>query len=322
MSANPVLDAVFGRWRASVITTACRLGVFSLLERGPSSAETLARDLGCVPRLLEALLDACVGVGLLRREGRSYANTELSRTCLVESNPQYLGHILEVQAREAARWAHLLELVRTGEAPRVRDDVSEQDPLFTLAMNDLGAQGEAEALAAAVDLSRCRTLVDLGCGSGVYAVALCRRNPGLTATLVDREEVLRTTGRLVAATDVAPRIQLRAGDMTTALPITSVDAVLLSDSLYYDEPISQRVLRSVHAALNPGGTLVIRGYYPDPGHSEAPFGAAFRLNLLLFDPERSPPTIRDLAAQMAQTGFREIRWFALTERSTCFTGAR
>ena len=92
MSANPVFDAVFGPWRASVIGTASRLGVFSLLERGPASAETLARDLRCIPRLLEALLDACVGMGLLRREEQAYANTELSRIHLVvwtaARNPQ------------------------------------------------------------------------------------------------------------------------------------------------------------------------------------------------------------------------------------------
>ena len=67
MGDNPILDAVFHSWRFNVITTACRLGLFSRLDGGRMSAEQLARSSHCVPRLLEALLDACVAMGLLRR---------------------------------------------------------------------------------------------------------------------------------------------------------------------------------------------------------------------------------------------------------------
>ena len=322
MGDNPILDAIFHSWRISVITTACRLGIFSRLDGGKMSAEQLARGSRCVPYLLEALLDACVAMGLLRREGRSYLNSHLSSAYLVEGRPLYLGHIIEVQARGGARWGQLLDVVRTGEAPPVPDEVGEQDPVFTLAMNDLGAHNEAAALASAVDLSGCRTLLDVGCGSGLYAITLCRHYPQLAATLIDCEQVLRTTHSLVAASGLADRIRTRAGDMKTDAFGDKVDAVLLSDALYYEPATAKRILQSVHTALNPGGTVIIRGYYPDPGVSESLFGAIFRLNLLLFDPERTPPTAADMAGWVAEAGFKDVRGFALTERSTCFVVTR
>jgi SAM-dependent methyltransferase len=319
---NPVLDAVFHSWRFHVIATACRLGVFSRIEENGMDSERLARDTQCVPRLLEALLDACVATGLLHREGRRYVNSHLSSAYLVEGRPLYLGHILEVQARGTARWDRLLEFVRTGEALSVPGEVGEHDQLFTMAMNDLGANGEAEALAGAVNLSSCRTLLDVGCGSGLYAIALCRRFPRLAATLIDREEVLRTTASLVAASGLADRIGMRAGDMTACEFGDDVDAVLLSDSLYHDPDAASRILRAAHAALSPAGIAILRGYYPDPGASESPFGAVFRLNLLLFDPDRRPPTAEEISGLLAGAGFRDIRRFALTERSTCFLGTK
>ncbi len=319
--SNPILDAVFHTWRFSVIATASRLGVFSRLDGRRLSAGELASDLDCVPRLLEALLDACVAMGLLGREGGRYSNSHLSEAYLVAGRPLYLGHILEVQARGAARWDRLQDLVKTGEPPAVSGEVGEQDPVFTMAMNDLGAQGEASALAAAVDLSDCKTLLDLGCGSGLYAITLCRHYPRLAATLIDREPVLPTTERLVAASGLADRIHVRAGDMEAGGFRGEFDAVLLSDTLYYDAAISKRVLRSARTALKSGGTLVIRGYYPDPEASES-FGAIFRLNLLLFDPDRMPPTAADLAEWLVEAGFREVRRFALSERSTCLVAAR
>lgn len=322
MTDNPILDAVFHSWRTSVITTACRLRVFSRLDGRRMSAEELARETNCVPRLLEALLDACVAMGLLRHEEGAYFNSHQSSALLVEGRPLYLGHILEVQARGAARWNRLIDVIRTGEVPIVPDEVGEQDQVFTLAMNDLGAHNEAEVLATAVDLSRCRTLLDVGCGSGIYAIALCRHFPQIAATLIDREEVLRTTRALVEASGLADRIHTRPDDMTDGAILGEADAVLLSDSLYFDPAVSMRILESVRAALNPGGTLIIRGYYHDPGGSESLFGALFRLNLLLFNPERIPPTVRDISGQLAAVGFRNVRWFALTERSSCFIGTK
>lgn len=322
MGDNPILDAVFSTWRISVIRTACRLGVFSRLEGGSMSAAQLARGSNCVPQLLEALLDACVALGLLCREGDAYLNSHSSRAYLVEGSPLYLGHILEVQARGAARWERLLELVRTGRTPTLPDEVDEQDPVFTLAMNDLGMHGEAAALAGAVDLSGCRTLLDVGCGSGLYAITLCRHYPQLAAILIDREQVLRTTRSLVAASGLADRIRTRVGDMTTDSFGEGLDAVLLSDSLYHEPEVSRRILRSAHAALRPGGTVMIRGYYSDPGVSEPLFGAIFRLNLLLFDPDRTPPTAADIASWLSEAGFRDVCRFALTERSTCFVATR
>jgi SAM-dependent methyltransferase len=317
MVENPILDAVFHSWRMSVITTASRLELFSRLEDGSMEAERLALETGCVPRLLEALLDACAAMGLLCREGDRYRNSHLSSAYLVKGRPLYVGHILEIQSRGAPRWGRLLHMMTTGESPEGPDEFGEQHPVFTRAMNDLGMHGEASALAAAVDLSACRSLVDLGCGSGLYSISLCRRFPQLTATLVDREPVLPTTNEMVASSGLADRIRVRAGDMETDPIGEGVDAVLLSDSLYYDAATAKRLLRSVFAALTEDGTIIIRGYYPDPGASEPLFGAIFRLNLLLFDPERTPPSLDDIKGWLDEAGFRNVRAFALTEKSSC-----
>ena len=68
--------------------------------------------------------------------------------------------------------------------------------------------------------------------------------------------------------------------------------------------------------------MIARGYYPDPGVTESLFGAIFRLNLLIFDPDRMPPTTADIADQLAATGFRDVGSFALTGRSTCFLATK
>lgn len=322
MIGNPILDAVFHSWRASVITAASRLDLFSRVEGVGKTAAELAGETGSVPHLLEALLDACVAMGLLRREGGAFRNTHVSSAHLVKGRPLYVGHILEIQARGVPRWSQLLHMVATGEAPVGTGELGERHPVFTRAMNDLGMLQEASALAAAVDLSGCRSLVDLGCGSGLYSIALCRRFPELHATLVDREDVLSTTREFVETSGVGERIRFRAGNIETDPVGEGVGAVLLSDSFYYQVPTAKRILRAIHAALEEGGLLVLRGYYPDPGASEALFGAIFRLNLLLFDPKQSIPGLRDVERWLGEVGFRDVEGFALTEQSTCLLGRK
>jgi hypothetical protein len=322
MSENPILDAVFHSWNIQVIWTACRLGVFTRVEDEALGVEELTRDLHCDRRLLQALLEACVAMGLLHRVGGGYRNAHCSSAYLVEGRPMYLGHILEVQASGATRWAGLYETVRTGEAAPAAGEIGEGEPRFTLAMNDLGTHAEAAALAASVDLSDARHLVDIGCGSGLYSITLCRHFPRLRATLVDRQTVLETTAKLVAGSGVADRIALRPGDMTRGPLGLDADVALLSDSLYYEPGESMGVLRAVHDALRPGGTLILRGYYADPEGSESEFGAIFRVHLLLCEPARTPPTAADLVRMMSETGFENIRRFALTARSTCLLATR
>ncbi len=322
MVGNPILDAVFHSWRMSVVTTASRLEIFSHLEGGGLDAAVLARKTHSVPHLLEALLDAGVAMGLLVREGNAYRNSHISSAYLVPERPLYVGHILEIQSRGAARWNQLQHMVTTGEAPEGEGELGEQHATFTRAMNDLGMLGEASALASAVDLSGCKTLVELGCGSGLYSITLCQHNPKLEATLVDLEPVLPTTKQFISKSGVSDRIRTREGNLVTDTIGENIDAVLFSDSLYYDEDKTLGILKTAHKALAPGGQIILRGYYADPGGSETLFGAVFKLNLLFFDPNRKAPNVNDLKAWLGQAGFKKPQAIPITEQSVCLVGTK
>jgi len=153
-------------------------------------------------------------------------------------------------------------------------------------------------------------------------VMMCLRWPDLRATLLDRPEVIETTREVVEAYGLGDRIEIRAVDMTRDSFGQGHDAVLLSDVLYQNRATCVTVLRSAHAALAPGGRLIVRGSYSDPGGSESAFGALFVLHLLLSDPGRDPLPVDVLKAWVEEVGFGECRAFALTERSTCLTGVK
>jgi hypothetical protein len=106
---------------------------------------------------------------------------------------------------------------------------------FTLALAGR-AVNVAPSLAGAVDLSQATTLLDIGGGSGIYAVAFLQRFPKLRAIVFDRAEVLKVAQEFAAAHCVDDRLECRPGDMfQDSLP--SADVALLSNILHdWDVP--------------------------------------------------------------------------------------
>lgn len=67
----PVLDLIESFRRSKTMFAAVAMGVFDRLESSPATVEKLAADLSAEAEPLERLLDGCVGLGLLQKQGPS-----------------------------------------------------------------------------------------------------------------------------------------------------------------------------------------------------------------------------------------------------------
>lgn len=323
MFKNQMLDIIFSPWAANTLYCAQRLNIFNLLSGNRMTAEELAKKTGAVPRYLKALLDACTAMGLLQQKNHLYMNSHLGNVYLVEGNPLYLGDIIEVLDTDAGSWEGLYDMVtgaaKTGPAKGERQASAHR---FTMAMNNLAMQGEAEALANAANLADARKMVDVGCGSGIYSAALCRHYPNLHAELLDTGEVLETTREIIKKNKLQDRIDTREADIRKDSYGEKLDVVLLSDVLYPQESVCMNILQSSYRALVPGGTLLVRGYFPDPDGSNPVFASLFTLAQLLSDPKREIITVSLLCQWLEQVSFKVFKTFPLTERSTCLTAKK
>src|SRR5439155_2851254 len=80
-----VLDLLEAFRRSKTMFAAVALGVFDALASGPESLHALADELKLNADALERLLDACVGLELLGRDGQGYRNTPVAMTYLCQS---------------------------------------------------------------------------------------------------------------------------------------------------------------------------------------------------------------------------------------------
>jgi SAM-dependent methyltransferase len=115
-----------------------------------------------------------------------------------------------------------------------------------------------------VPLGDAKLLLDVGGGTGIYAIACVQQNPNLRAVVWDRPEVLKVARELVEAYGVADRVELAPGDMFADPLPAGVDVVLLSNILHdWDVPECRVLLKRCGDALPPGGRVLIHDVFLD-----------------------------------------------------------
>jgi acetylserotonin O-methyltransferase len=317
---NPsvVLDLIEAFRRSKAMFAAVSLGVFDTLDADPRSAEHLARDLHLNPDALERLLDACVGLQLLAKEGEQYANTPVAATYLCRSSPRRLtGYIQYSNAFLWKLWANLEEAVREG-TNRWRQAFGWEGPIFDsffrsedakreflIGMHGFGLLSSPE-VAAAFDLSPFHHLVDLGGATGHLAITACQRYPGLRAVVFDLPVVLPLAREIIAASPVADRIEVAAGDFFTD-PLPDGDLFTLGRILHdWSEEKIHTLLRKIHQCLPAGGALLIAEKLLAEDKT-GPNGALFQSLNMLVCTEGKERTLSAYESLLKQAGFAEVQ---------------
>jgi acetylserotonin O-methyltransferase len=264
-----VLELIEAFRRSKVMFTATSLGIFDLLDLAPANVTDIAAKLNVKSEPLQRLLDACVGLGLLRRNGTSYANDAVSSTYLCRTSERTLtGYILYSDDVLFRLWSHLEDAIREG-TPRWTQTfgkpggifdhffrTEEAKETFIRGMHGLGLLSSPKVVDA-FDLSRFRRMVDLGGASGHLAIAACECYPDLRSVVFDLPQVIGTAQEQADRSSVASRIGVMAGDFfQDELP--AADLFAMSRILHdWPEEKIRLLLAKIHRRLPEGGGILI-----------------------------------------------------------------
>ena len=225
----PLMQIATGFWAFKTLAAAHELDLFTRLAGGAeTTAQELAGELGIEQRPAEMLLTGCASLGLLERGQHGYRNTALSERFLVRGTPYYFGGLVTMFDRRLyPGWAKLTEAIRTNrpttwDPERERSMFEREDPAvletFWEAMHSLSGF-TARTLGDAIDLDAATRLLDVGGGSGAFAIELCRRYPSLNATVFDLPHVIDIAADRIADAELRDRIAVHGGDFfADALP--------------------------------------------------------------------------------------------------------
>ena len=277
-----LLSTASSCWEAITLQTGVKLDVFSCIAAGAAEPLALAEKLGADARAVTMLCNALAAMGLLKKEGTLFKNTEPARQYLVKSSPEYIGYIIIHFYHTVESWWHLPQAIRIGEQiSSVYEKTEDERESFLMGMHNL-ASALAPKIAAILDLGSAGSLLDLGGGPGTYAVNFCRANPYLHAVVFDLPGSREYAQRIIALAGMSDRIAFAPGNyMTDSIP-GAYDAVWLSQILHAEGPDDCRKLISkAAAALNPGGAIYIHDFILNDDMAGPAFPAIFSLNMLV-----------------------------------------
>ena len=306
----PLFDVMGTMLLSRAVMAGVHLGVFDHLEEKTRSAAELAQATGCDPHGVELLLDALVACGYLERENGGYRNSRLSRQWLLSRAPQTLANFVRYNYDQWEWTSHLEDYLQRGEARDIHDTLdAPRWRNYMLGLRDIAALSADELAARLRFPAPPRRLLDIGGGHCLYSIVLCRRYPGLRATIVDLEPAARVGRELVTEAGLADRFEFRHGRVTETDLGQNHDAALLFNVVHHlDEETNRKAFQQIQKALTPRGMLVVWEAFREERERQRRDQLGSLLGLFFgIISRRQTYEFSQVAAWAREAGFREIR---------------
>jgi acetylserotonin N-methyltransferase len=228
---SAIWDIWLSQFRLPIINVNCEAGTFAALSEKSLTTEELAAELSVDARALAMHLSALFAMGLVEKRLGKWQATHLARTWLHPGGEGYWGHFCkQIDFNEVLR-GRLLESLRTGRRPGDSGEDSgditsrpaewergtmSQEAAEGIA-NFMHAHSQAPALGAAAQpiFGTLKSLMDVGCGSGVYGIEIARANPGLKVVLMDLKEMAVEAGKFVERAGMGAQVSTAGVNMFT-----------------------------------------------------------------------------------------------------------
>jgi len=264
----PAAESWAGMALAGVLVAAVRTGITERLARGPATPPEIASDLDLDLVPLHLLLECLRSAGYVMVRSGRYRLSRSGRRWLAPESALSVARFVAGTADYWDWWAGLDEVTRHG-CPVGHHDAPPGDPYwrrYILGQLDLARLSAAE-VARRLPLPRgARSLLDIGGGHGWYSAELCRRHPGLTATVLDLPGGAAVGREVIAAAGLSDRVRHVDGDVTAEALGSGYDAVLCFNLVHHLTPKQViDVFTKARRSLVPGGIFAVMDAFADPG---------------------------------------------------------
>ena len=300
----PAMTETYAPLYARAIVAATELGVFDAIGGERLSANEVASACGTDPRATERLLNLLVSMRYLKFGGGRYRLSSSTARWMVRGAPDGIRDLVLMKRLEW-RWMDGLETyLRSGTPIDVHGTMSPED--WSAYQRGMRAQANIAGprLARFVPVPKgARDMLDIGGSHGYWSVLLCRRHPGLMATVLDLPGAVQEAAPLLEREGMGDRVMLRAGDaLTDDLGQNAYDLIIMFSLVHHFDEVTNRALVARAAgALRPGGRMVIlEALRPTPGRG-GQFGAFFDLYFGMTS-ESGTWTLQEMASWQVAAG--------------------
>ena len=292
-----------------VLQAGLELDIFTPLGKGPLDATAVAKAAGTDPAKTSHLLQSLVAIGLMQFDGIRFSNSPEADRYLVQGKPDYIGMRHHAYRRRWESMLRVADTIRTGKSQRGIDYAAMSSELresfYRGTFTECLAAGRE--LAARLDFSKHRRLVDIGGGSGGISVAMAEAWPHLSITIADLPSTVEVAERYIDEAGFKSRIELKPTDLVAGKLEETYDVAIMRGVIPVLTPDQIRTaLKNVHQALEPGSPLYVVGWILDDARSTPLSYATFNLMFINDYENALIHTEAEHRAWLTESGFADI----------------
>ncbi len=289
--------------------------VFDSLENGAKTSEQVAEETGASARGLKILMNALVGLNLLKKDRHGkYLLTPESDAFLLSKKPgTHAGFFETIAPQLISKWLRLSDIVREGRPTVAVNQETEGTEFFSQLVENIipmsypPAQSLGDHLKLAKTKNEVRVL-DLGSGSGIWGIALAQKSPRVRVTAVDWAGMIPTTKRITQKFGVSDHFKYVEGDMLEANFGGGYDIATLGHILHSEgEDRSRQLLRKIFRALKSGGTIAIAEWLVNDDRTKPLPSLMFAVQMLVNTEKGDTFSFKEIKNWLEETGFKKVR---------------
>ena len=289
--------------------------VFDSLEGGAKTPEQIAEESGASARALGILMNALVGLGLLKKDRQGkYSLTPESAAFLLSKKPgTHAGFFGTIAPQLISRWLRLSDIVREGRPAVAVNQETEGTEFFSQLVENIIPMSypPAQRLGDHLKLAKAKNeihVLDLGAGSGIWGIALAQKSPRVQVTALDWAGMIPTTKRITQKFGVGHRFNYVEGDMLEATFGSGYDIATLGHILHSEgEDRSRRLLRKIFRALKSGGTIAIAEWLVNDDHTKPLPSLMFAVQMLVNTEKGDTFSFNQIKNWLEEAGFKKVR---------------
>jgi ubiquinone/menaquinone biosynthesis C-methylase UbiE len=289
--------------------------VFDSLEGGAKTPGQVAEETGASARALGILMNALVGLGLLKKDQQGkYSLTPESAAFLLSKKPgTHAGFFGTIAPQLISRWLRLSDIVREGRPAVAVNQETEGTEFFSQLVENIIPMSYPPAQKLGDHLKLAKTkdeiqVLDLGAGSGIWGIALAQKSPRVRVTAVDWAGMIPTTKRITQKFGVADRFNYIEGDMLEANFGSDYDIAILGHILHSEgEDRSRRLLKKIFRALKSGGTIAIAEWLVNDDRTKPLPSLMFAVQMLVNTEKGDTFSFNQIKTWLEEAGFKKVR---------------
>ncbi len=309
-----IWDSMLSLYNTHAIALALELQVFEAFD-APMSVEELVSKTGYSTRGIKALLAMLKIRGLLDRHEGRYQLNNLSRTYMLKDSPYYWGPFFSWTSASLPNYKIYMENIRDGETKEEREaadgwESGEMDPEFARTITDYmhcHSIASAVGMSQTCDFSGVNKLLDVGGGSGCYAIAIANANSDMQATIMELKPVCAVAEDYIAKAGVSDRVDTKAVDMFREAWPEGYDAHFFANVFHdWSFETCAELAKKSYASLAPGGRICLQEMLLDEGEDNPAAPVAFSF-LMTWGTKGQQFTLDELRGILESAGFKNIR---------------